>query len=94
MGTPPEFHLTPASAESGASPETVYAAVRRSFADDAAVYLADLHVAVDGRVVRISGVDVAAGTAALFAPLARLLLELDADVVDIDLEVITLTLRA
>lgn len=94
MGTPPEFHLAPASAESGASPETVYAAVRRAFADDATECLVDLHVAVDGRAVRISGVDVAAGVDALFAPLARLLLELDADVVDIDLEVITLTLRA
>lgn len=94
MGTPPEFHLATASAESGASPETVYAAVRRAFADDAAVYLVDLHVAVDGRVVRISGVDVAAGLDGLFAPLARLLLELDADVVSIDLEAITLALRA
>lgn len=94
MGTLPEFHLAPASAESGTSPETVYAAVRRAFADDAAEYLTHLRVAVDGRVVRIEGVDVAAGLDGLFAPLARLLLELDADVGDIDLQVITLTLRA
>ena len=36
----------------------------------------------------------AAGIDDLFTPLARLLLELDADVVDIDLKVITLALRA
>lgn len=94
MGTPPEFHLAPVSPESGASPAAVSSVVRRAFADDAAEYLADLHVAVDGRVVRVSGVDVSAGADALFAPLARLLLDLDADVVDIDLYGITLALRA
>lgn len=94
MSTPPEFHLTPASAPSGTSADSVYAVVRRAFAGSADEYLVDLHVAVDGRVVRVSGVDVAAGMDDLFAPLARLLLELDADVVDIDLQVITLALRA
>ena len=94
MGTLPEFHLAPASVPSGTSADAVCAAVRRAFADDATEYLVDLQVAVYGRVVRISGVDVAAGADALFAPLARLLLELEADVVDIDLHVITLALRA
>lgn len=93
MGMPPEFHLAPVSA-AGASPETVSAAVRRAFGGDATEYLTEVQLAVDGRVVRIEGVDVAAGVDALFAPLARLLLELDADVVDIDLQVITLALRA
>ncbi|KQM36839.1 hypothetical protein [Microbacterium sp. Leaf203] len=94
MSTPPEFRLTMPSAATGASPEAVYAAVIRAFSDDAASYLIDLHVAVDGHVARVSGVDVAAGIDDLFAPLARLLLELDADLVDIDLQVITLALRA
>ncbi len=41
MSTPPDFHLTTPLALAGTPSETVSAAVRRAFADDAAAYLVD-----------------------------------------------------
>lgn len=73
--------------------ETVLAAVYEAFSGPAVEFLGDVAVTVDGRSARIAGIDTAA-VGDLFAPLARLLVALDADVEDITLSAVVLTIRA
>lgn len=73
--------------------ETVLAALYGAFSDSAGERLGDAVVAVDGRSARIRGIAMVP-VEGLFAPLARLLTALDADIEDITSSAVVLTIRA